>query len=1036
MVSSIYEGEGSTRSRADAGRRFLWLSLAFLAVLTVVVISGSTSGETWDDHLNITEDMRMTIEDVATDGDQVFVLGKGRYTWPYGLVLKWYDGEEWHPWVMVGDEASWTWFATASIDAEDGVAHLVWVDMRAGWAFYDLYYTTFENGTFGNHTKLDVGNDRHMFWPYVPEIVVQDGQVHVIWRELPFTEDDRLKYRRFNGTEWEDTVILYGDARSTIMDPCLAVEGGTVHIVWKDSPYMQDGYSLLYRTWDGEQLSRVEIVAVDITSQFQASPDIVVRDGTVHIVWSENTTGPSDIKYRVKDGGRWGRTIDLTPGDINEQSHISIDSEGPYMFLTWRHWDGDRGVIRFRWVNGTDWQDDVNLTDDIEYNHERAVLAVGGGQVHVAWYLTSPWGWTPFYTRGFFDEEPPFASLEPLEGTWLDPEGVDLSWTASDDYMLDRVVLRYSYSPDGAEWTAWTPFENITVLEVTRARGGTTFVPSSGDGFYRFQAVAIDVRGTWERDHELAEAQGILDTTPPTGTIIINQGDEFTTSIDVVLDLTRSDNITDLLVTVPEEWLYRMRISNEPVWDGVQWVNATDQVDWTLANIEGTRTVYYQLMDRSGLVSETFSDDIVLDTLAPTGSVTIDDDAAWTTSTDVVLNIAYLDAISGVTHMRLSDDGVWDDEEWLHPNQTVDWSLVGGDGENTVHLQLMDAAGLVSPTYTDTIVLDTTPPGCSITIDNDASYTGSTSVQLSISYWDDATTVEGIRVSGDGSFDGLEWLGPIEIMRWTLPEGSGTKTVHLQARDAVGHISDVVSDDIVLDEDDPTCSFTINGGAGGTNSRMFHLSITYEDPTSYVSDMQIWVEGFWEDTPWVVADEEVDFLVMSDEGETTINLMVRDAVGRESEMASATIVLDVTRPSVVSTFPTNGSINVDVEAELVIQWSEPMDPEHLGSIRLYLDDELVLGLPYIDAANGTARFDPDNPLKMGREYRFVVSEECQDVWGNQAITHQEVTFTTEEADTSGPDGLAILPWIILIVIIASAVAIVWVWERRNRDEAP
>lgn len=97
-------------------------------------------------------------------------------------------------------------------------------------------------------------------------------------------------------------------------------------------------------------------------------------------------------------------------------------------------------------------------------------------------------------------------------------------------------------------------------------------------------------------------------------------------------------------------------------------------------------------------------------TLAPVpvaaGSVSIDNDAAFTNSVYVVLNVA---AISTMTHMRFSNDGVTFSA--LEPlASTRPWTLPDGDGVKKVYVGFADADGLGSETYYDTIVLDTASP--------------------------------------------------------------------------------------------------------------------------------------------------------------------------------------------------------------------------------------------------------------------------------------------------------------------------------------
>lgn len=99
----------------------------------------------------------------------------------------------------------------------------------------------------------------------------------------------------------------------------------------------------------------------------------------------------------------------------------------------------------------------------------------------------------------------------------------------------------------------------------------------------------------------------------------------------------------------------------------------------------------------------------VTDTVPPAGSIAIDGNAAWTNSPSAALTLTCTDAGSGCSMARFSDDNAtWLAWEAYLPTRA--WTLTGGDGTKTVYVQLRDVAGNVSAAYSDTIVLDATPP--------------------------------------------------------------------------------------------------------------------------------------------------------------------------------------------------------------------------------------------------------------------------------------------------------------------------------------
>src|SRR4030042_3146273 len=100
----------------------------------------------------------------------------------------------------------------------------------------------------------------------------------------------------------------------------------------------------------------------------------------------------------------------------------------------------------------------------------------------------------------------------------------------------------------------------------------------------------------------------------------------------------------------------------------------------------------------------------------PTGSISINNGAAFTSSATVTLYLTSADTgDSGVRDCRDSNDGVFDTEQWEGCTATKSWTLIPGQGLRIVYYQIRDWAG---NTYTtsDSIVLNalctsTTPDG-------------------------------------------------------------------------------------------------------------------------------------------------------------------------------------------------------------------------------------------------------------------------------------------------------------------------------------
>ena len=111
------------------------------------------------------------------------------------------------------------------------------------------------------------------------------------------------------------------------------------------------------------------------------------------------------------------------------------------------------------------------------------------------------------------------------------------------------------------------------------------------------------------------------------------------------------------------------------------------------------------------------------------------------------------------------------------------------------------------------LILDTTAPsGVTIKINEDAQYTTSRNVTLSISCSDSEKTGYQIKIWGIDGVDSEEsavWEEYVETKSVLLTDGDGSKIVYLKVRDSVYNESAVVEDSIILNTTVP--SVTISG---------------------------------------------------------------------------------------------------------------------------------------------------------------------------------------------------------------------------------
>ena len=182
-----------------------------------------------------------------------------------------------------------------------------------------------------------------------------------------------------------------------------------------------------------------------------------------------------------------------------------------------------------------------------------------------------------------------------------------------------------------------------------------------------------------------------------------------------------------------------------------------------------------------------------VDETAPTGAINIAGGAAAVNSTLVTLNLAASDVQTGVKAMRLSNNGIsW--TAWQPFSSSSNWLLPAGNGPKTVYVQFMNKANMVSPVYSDAILLDMTAPTSTVT---SPAIVGQNSFPVSWSGTDSGSGIAGYdvqyRLASGGGW--VTWLtntsattatfGPVVPV--TVQQGE-TYQFRVRARDVAGNV--------------------------------------------------------------------------------------------------------------------------------------------------------------------------------------------------------------------------------------------------------
>lgn len=220
-----------------------------------------------------------------------------------------------------------------------------------------------------------------------------------------------------------------------------------------------------------------------------------------------------------------------------------------------------------------------------------------------------------------------------------------------------------------------------------------------GEGEHIFRAQGWDAYGN---AGPVAERRWVVDSTVPTGRITVAQGNAFARGTTVTLALAATD-------PTPGSGVRQMRFRNGGTAAWSLWQPFAPTASWTLASGDGAKTVVVQFKDAAGNLSAPASDAIALDTVKPSGTVTINNGAATSTTRTVTLKLTATDPApaSGLATVRFRNAGTTAWSAWQPFATTKPWTLTPGVGAKTVSVQFRDKAGNLSAATSDSITFQT-----------------------------------------------------------------------------------------------------------------------------------------------------------------------------------------------------------------------------------------------------------------------------------------------------------------------------------------
>ena len=280
------------------------------------------------------------------------------------------------------------------------VIHAVWYDSTP--YNYEIYYKRSTDGgtTWGGAQKLTWNSGISA----APAVTVDSsGAVHVVW------SDDTpghyaLYYRKSpdGGTTWSAPRRLTWSSGESGW-PAMAVDSSdNIHIVWSD--YTSGVSEIYYKRSTDDGLTWGPAKRLTWTSGSSGAPALAPGSANgVHVVWEDYTPGNQEIYYvRSPDGGStWGAPQRITWTSTKSYTPAVAAGSGNAVDVVWEDsMAGNAEIYYKRSTNGgANWSPAKRLTWTTGNSSNSIIGIDSSGVIHVVWYDEASGAFEIYYKK-------------------------------------------------------------------------------------------------------------------------------------------------------------------------------------------------------------------------------------------------------------------------------------------------------------------------------------------------------------------------------------------------------------------------------------------------------------------------------------------------------------------------------------------------------------------------------------------------------------------------------------------------------------
>ena len=183
-----------------------------------------------------------------------------------------------------------------------------------------FFAASYDNGkTFS--TPINISNTPEN--SFDPQLITEGNNVYVVWREEVTIDNNEIFFTASNnnGQTFTDPPDNLSNTPESSFDPKISSEGNNVYVVWEE---ILENVAVFYIGSD-DNGNTFPTSSVNLSNKEGDSlnPQISSGGNNVYVVWDDNTSGPSEILFKLSDN---------SGDDFDEDDNLSkstVDSAFP-----------------------------------------------------------------------------------------------------------------------------------------------------------------------------------------------------------------------------------------------------------------------------------------------------------------------------------------------------------------------------------------------------------------------------------------------------------------------------------------------------------------------------------------------------------------------------------------------------------------------------------------------------------------------------------------------------------------------------------